>query len=71
VVPCFETLPGFAAWAEQAEVFTEGAMAWLFDAEGRGAVKVYDHGMVVVHPDPTGSTAWFATALTQPVAVGR
>jgi hypothetical protein len=59
-------LEGFAEWAERAEVFTEGDMAWLFDPAGRGAVKVYGHGMVVIHPDPTGSTAWFADLVASP-----
>ena len=58
-----DSFPGFVHWASKADVWRNRAgVVWVVDLLCR-TVRVDATGVVSIHPDEAGSTAWFADIL--------
>lgn len=57
-----DACPGFLRWAESADVFRNRNAIFVVDINSRG-VRIDPTGLVSIHPDESGSTAWFADVL--------
>ncbi len=62
-----DQFPAFTIWLAQVETWRDPfGDIWYFDGLDR-AVGVSPTGVITIHPDHTGTTAWFADILTSPV----
>ena len=58
-----DSFPGFVHWAATSDVWrNRGGVVWVVDLSCR-TVRVDASGVVSIHPDDAGSTAWFADVL--------